>query len=494
MKLVPARLSVVLLGDRLVAAVVDRHHVETFVIQADSPAAALRAELDSRGVTARTVALGVARAMATVKPIELPVAPGALRDMVRFELERHLPYAADDAPHDFVPLPAPRGAEQAAGVRRVLIVAADRRVVDTALRLAEEAKLRPVSVTVAAHDLLALVTPEAGERVVWVHRSGDTADLLLLDGASLVGSRSVAAGDAAALAGEIRRSLPVAGWRECDAVWVSGDDAPGLVDALLALGAPVSEPAYSSRAQRRLETLEAPSGDTLLALAVASARPARPLDLIPPELKPRRLTRAQWLTVGMAAATVLLGIAALLVPGYREHRRLTALNRELTRIDPEVRAVERVARELDGKRQLLTTVAGIEAAAIRPLPLLRDLTETLPNDAWLTMLALDTKGVELTGQASQASLLIPLLENSPRLERVEFASPVTRGRDKEQFRIRAAWEAVPTQSAKAGAPTPPPSPAGPRARPALPARSGAVAPVVPPRPSSDHSPRGDRNR
>jgi hypothetical protein len=68
------------------------------------------------------------------------------------------------------------------------------------------------------------------------------------------------------------------------------------------------------------------------------------------------------------------------------------------------------------------------------------------------MLTFDAKGVELTGQASQASLLIPLLENSPKLERVEFASPVTRGRDKEQFRIRAAWEAAAAPVAAPGGP------------------------------------------
>src|SRR5262249_55661497 len=68
--------------------------------------------------------------------------------------------------------------------------------------------------------------------------------------------------------------------------------------------------------------------------------------------------------------------------------------------------------------------------------------DILPNDAWLTTVSLDAKGVELTGAASAASTLIPLLENSPCLERVEFSSPVTRGRDnREQFRIRAAWEA-----------------------------------------------------
>jgi general secretion pathway protein L len=156
----------------------------------------------------------------------------------------------------------------------------------------------------------------------------------------------------------------------------------------------------------------------------------------------RRLSRPQAITVGMAAATVLLGILALLAPGWREQRHLNRVNAEIARLDPNVKDADRVLRELERKRKLLATADGVETAAIRPLPVLRDLTELVPNDTWLTTVSLDPKGVEITGAAAAASALIPLLENSPRLERVEFSSPVTRGREnKEQFRIRAAWEA-----------------------------------------------------
>ncbi len=453
MTFAPGRLAVVLLGDRLIGAVLQHNRVDTFVVESEDPASALRAELDSRGVGARTVALGLARAAVTVKPIELPPVNGETRDMVRFELERHLPFPAEDAPFDFLPI-APEGEPgQPAEAKRVLIAAADRRVLDAALRLAEDAKLRPVSVTVAAHDLLALVTTDRRQRVAWVHRVGATADLLLVRGGELVFSRNVPLTDPATLAAELRRSFAAARWRDCHAVWVSGDDAAATIGTLATLGVPVIEPPYTKRARQRLAGLgEGPRGAAELALAVASGRGIRPLDLVPQAIKPRRLTRAQWVTVGMLAATLLVSVGALLVPGFREHRRLQALNADLARVAPEVRAVERVLRELEGKRQLLATVATIEATAIRPLPVLRELTEVLPNDAWLTMLSFDAKGVELTGQASQASLLIPLLENSPRLERAEFASPVTRGRDKEQFRIRAAWEAPGPQRPPAGGP------------------------------------------
>src|SRR5438034_9850847 len=218
MRLGPVRLAVVLLGDRRSGAVVQQNRVDTFVIDAETPAAALRAELDARGLAPRSVSVGLARTVVAVKPIDLPPVVGKLREMVRFELDRHLPFPADDAPFDFLPLPPDGEAGQPTSeTKRVLIAAADRRVVETAVRLADGAKPRPVSITVAAHDLLALVKTVHGERVAWIHRSGDTADLLLLNGATLVLSRSLPATDGTALAEEVRRSLAVARWRAGDA-------------------------------------------------------------------------------------------------------------------------------------------------------------------------------------------------------------------------------------------------------------------------------------
>ena len=456
-KFVPLRLAVVMLGDRLSVAAIQRDRVETFTIDAENPGAALRAELDARALPARTVAIGLSRSAVTVKPIELPAVAGGTQDMVRFELERHLPIPADDAAFDFVALPPDPDVEGASEGKRVLIAAADRRLIDSALRLAEEAKLRPVSITVAAHDLLALVETDRQQRVAWLHRSGDTADLLLLHGPMVVFSRSFTASDDATLNAETRRSFAGARWRTCHAIWVSGDGAAAA--PLLDLGVPISDPPWSARAERRLAQVGEPRGALELAVATAMNRSAHSLDLIPPAIKPRRFTRQEVMTAGALAATVLLALAALVVPGFVESRRLARLNGEIARIDPDVRAVERVARELDHKRQLLSTVEKINTAALQPLGVLRELTEILPSDAWVTYLAFDAKGIEMTGQAGAASNLIPLLENSPRLERVEFASPVTRGRDREQFRIRAAWE----PPAAAATPTATPAPQPPTA-------------------------------
>ena len=440
-----------------------RGRVEVFVVSAENSVEALRAEIEQRRLPVRTIALALPRASVTVKPIELPALGGEVREMISFELERHLPFPSDDATFDYLLLPDERnGATPPAG-RQVVIAAADRRVVEGALRVAEEVKLRPVSLTVAAHNLPALVGRRPRqEKVVWIHRAGDTSDLLFLVGGTIALSRSVASTDAATVVGEIQRSFTLVRWRGCDAVWVSGDGQPEVTSALTERGMTVTEPPYTPRARGLLAAVtETPRGALDLAVAVAAGR-LRPLELLPVALRPRQITRAQLVTAGFAAATILLALGALLAPGWRETRRLADLNARITRLDTDVRATERVLQDLERNRRLLATIQSLENSSVRPLPLLRELTELLPNDAWLTLLSADTKGVELTGQASAAAVLIPLLENSPRLERVEFSSPVTRGRDKEQFRIRASWEGSPgAVAASVTAPaTPAPVPAG----------------------------------
>ncbi|MGH7308489.1 MAG: PilN domain-containing protein [Candidatus Rokuibacteriota bacterium] len=459
----PARLGLVLRGDRLVAAVTHGPRLETFSVEAEQPAAALRAELDHRRLAPRTIAIGLARASVTVKPIELPSIDGDVRDMVRFELERHLPYGAEEASFDWVPLPDDREGA-GTGSRQVVIAAADRRVIDAAMRLAEEAQLRPVSITVATHNLPALLTRQRRGHIVWIHRVGDSLEVLLLNGSNLVLSRVLAIDSN--IADEVRRSFGPIRWRSCDAAWASGDAVGETLEALGELGVPVGEPPYRDDVQTHLHALPEDSrSELVLALAVASAGRGRALELLAPALRPRHLTRSQMITGGLVAAAVLLGVAALMAPGYRASRQLSSVNAQIARLDTEVRAIEKVLDELGRRRRLLALIQSIESSTVRPLPVLRDLTELLPTDAWLTMLSLDTKGVELTGQAQAAASLIPLLENSARLERVEFSSPVTRGRDREQFRIRAAWEGT-SATATTGATPEPASPQPPRRPPA----------------------------
>jgi general secretion pathway protein L len=439
--MMPARIGLFVDNGRLtVVGIAGRGEVEHFVVEdAEDPAATLAAELQARGLTSRHVRVGLDRRLAVVKAIDLPRAAGSdVGAMVGFDLERHVPFPAEGVRFDWVELPS--GPDEP---HRVLVVAVERRTVERPLGLLAAARRRPAAVVVACHELPALLAREAPTpRAVWAHRHRDATDLLFLDGRRLLMSRRVTAGTAEDLAREIQRSLALVHWSDCEAVWLSGDDAQAGSPALAArLGVPVSAPPYAAARATLIAALPAEDqGAALLALAVAAGPRSPALNLLSPEARPWTLSREQAVTVGLIGVTALLGLALALTHVIKTERYLDRLSQEIRRLDPDVKAVERLAAELGQKRRLLAALQAAQDGRIPALPVLRELTETLPPGAWLQGLTMDRQGVELVGQSDAASALIPLLEASARLERVEFTSPVTKTQNKEQFRVRAAWE------------------------------------------------------
>jgi Tfp pilus assembly protein PilN len=459
MMLTSPRAGLYLCDERLVVVVVPpgrRGAVQSFVLEAgELPGSRLKTELETRQVKLRRMRIGLARPLLTVKTLELPSARGAqLAEMVAFELERHVPFPPEDMRFDFVPLWAGGNAPL-----RVLVVACERRTVEGALRLLEEPRLKPAAVTAACHDLPALLGRGKRPRAaIWAHRSATTTDLVCLSAGRLEMSRTVPIKDAAELATELAATLHLVGWGECDAIWISGDDAAELLSApvLAGLGPQIGEPPLRPSVGAMIQALpEDNRGESILALAsaIGSRRPS--LNLLPPEARPRTLSTEQVVTASAAVLTAALGLALLAGQGYQQHRYATRLSRAIQALDPEVKSVEALAAEVAQKRRLLDTIQGIERNEVRTLPILRELTERIPPDAWLRTLTMDKQGIEITGQANAANQLIPLLENSPSLTRVEFTAPVTKAGDKEQFRIKAAWKnapKTPEPAAKTAAP------------------------------------------
>ncbi len=359
----------VLLEESRVALVVvsPRGEVECLAFEPSEDLGTLvAAELDSRGYTRRRLRMGLDRGLAVVKVLELPrTAGGDMGQMVRFELERHVAFP----PEDMACLP--------------------RRIQPT--------------------------------RCVWAHRHDGRTDLVFIGRGAVRLSRSIPAETPEELVREIQRTLALLQWRDCEALWISGDEIERFISApeLAELGLPVTEPPFGEHARRPR------------------------INLLPLPLRPRRPSRGQLVTVAMFGLTVLLGLGFLGAQVWQRERYVRQLSQEIGRLDPEAKAVERLSAEVGQRKRLLAALRGVEARGLHALPFLRDLTELLPQDAWLQSLNLDGQGVELIGQAGAASALIPTLEASPWLERVEFTSPVTKGQGKEQFRLHASWEKPP---------------------------------------------------
>jgi Tfp pilus assembly protein PilN len=442
--------------------------VQCFTVELeDLPGAHLKTELDARKRGLKRIRLGLARPLVTVKALELPRAEGGqFAEMVAFELERHVPFLPEDMRFDWTTL-----AGTAKGPVRILVVAAERRTGEGALRLLEEPRIKPAALTVACHDLPALLARRSKVRAaVWAHRAGESIDLICLAQGRIQLSRTVPAGNGDGLGADVAATLSLLGWTECDAIWVSGDGADELLASatLEQLAGAVTAPPWSPAVEAMLPGLPVDDqGRATLALAVALGSQRPVLNLLPVEIRPRTFSSGQLVTAAMVAITLALGAGLVAAQGYKQQRYATQLSDALRRLDPDVKAVERLSAEKAQKKRLLDTIQSIEKADVRPLPIMRELTERLPPDAWLRTFSMDKQGLEITGQAAAANQLIPLLESSPSLARVEFTAPVTKAGDKEQFRIKAAWKSAAPPEAPQPTPPPvakPPASAG-RARP-----------------------------
>jgi Tfp pilus assembly protein PilN len=423
------------------AAILPRGGLVHWTLEVDDTLSTrLAAALEPLGAPGGRGRVALDRSLVVVKPIEVPrAADRDLGRMIRLDLDRRLPFPTDDLRFNWVEQPGGPG-----DALKVLVAACEGHVVSGALRVLEQLGRRPRSVTVAAHDLLALLprrlTPQ---RALWVHRYETRTDLLCVAAGGLILSRRLASQQPEALADDLTRTLPLVGWESCDAVWVSGTEADRFIasPALAHLGIPITPPPYQRRAAALIAQIPVEhQGGVLPALAVAWGVPPPRLDLLPRELRPRTVTRSQRVTAGLAALAGLMGIGLAVTHGAMQARYLRQVSDEIHRLQPEVQAVEHLAKEVSERKRFLALVRTAEQNGLRPLAVLQELTNLVPADAWLQAVSMDKQGVELTGQAGAASQLIPVLEGSPALQRVEFTSPVTKAQGKEQFRLRAGWE------------------------------------------------------
>jgi len=168
------------------------------------------------------------------------------------------------------------------------------------------------------------------------------------------------------------------------------------------------------------------------------------LNLLPFVMKKK--VRQIWKTV----STVLTSLAFFLflawgVGIYFQYRgELEATNAEIKKRKPEVEVVEKLQKQNEGLGKTILELQKIKSEETSKIEILREITQLLPDGAWIWNFRYNGKEIEISGFTDSASDLIPLLDKSPLFEKVEFLTPVTKERvvdkEKERFKIKARME------------------------------------------------------
>jgi Tfp pilus assembly protein PilN len=162
---------------------------------------------------------------------------------------------------------------------------------------------------------------------------------------------------------------------------------------------------------------------------------AVPLNLLPAEQRRAAEEGPSLATMGLASLVGVLLLVFATSALVKERLLLREVQAQVAHLHPKVREVRALQDEISHlQKQIETLERGQDVRATR---VLRDLTELVPKEAFLTTLTLRQGRVTMDGQAGSASDLLSTLEKSKRFRNVSFSSPTTKAGDKERFALVA---------------------------------------------------------
>jgi Tfp pilus assembly protein PilN len=397
------------------------------------------------GVAGCPVCLAVSADMGFVRQVVFPRAASEnLAQVVAYELDRLLPLSADRLFYDF------QVQEETATEVHLLLMALPRNRVEDCLQLVTEAGLRPLAVQlapVAASNAFAgCGRPMPGSWLL-LHLSDGALELLNLQNGvvhSYYSGRNLGKTELS------RTILTHIGHIS---------DAGATPQTLCLYGSHKSDFNVGVLQQHNLEIispnhlvitgfLPETSPDAALpsvgAALTCLGNVLLGINLLPPvertSVKLGRFSTTAILLVVFLGVFLLWGFSALIHTPVELYR----LNRQIAQLTPEATQVKNLLQESQALAGQMESLRKIGQSPDK-LKILKDLTQLIPDNTWLSNLRLSKQQLDMSGMSQSASDLIPRLDKSGWLKKTEFASPIVTDANKiEHFKITGEFKGLET--------------------------------------------------
>ncbi len=379
------------------------------------------------------IVLCLPRKEASVSRLLVPeTARSSLEQVIRYEVERLLPFREDDIYYDYVTTEV-GGEEQRLGI---VVFCFSREDVDPVVDVLTAANVQPQIVTLSsaaqATTLLAC-SPVSEAQQVLVTRENGCLELSFLDKHQLVASQTVPVSRVPELAaftdiltqsiarnfpGSAPDSTPIFSWDDNRSLPLTVDaerDLKGLAQEQFVLGEEESLEPFSTAIC------------SALGAALQAVGEGGQINVLPVERRARREKRLSPLSLVLVGSILLLGIVWAAEIILQDRRTLHALSEQIDTLDPEVRRIQDQEDEAQGYHDQLQTLR--TATGIRLTALLNELSGLIPKEVYLTTFRFKKNGeVELVGiaQTGSASDLVAILEASACLQNVAPKAPFTK--------------------------------------------------------------------
>ena len=396
------------------------------------------------GLGRESVVLGVSRKDCVIRYIDLPLeVKDNLAEVVKYQVQAFEPNEEDGFYYDYMQLESAQGQKRLA----ILLAMVRKSFLDKQLALLRELGITPLIITCGSAGLANMYLAsrkDAGDKTFFLADARKSEmELFALRNGQLVHSREVPKSDAQSWGDLLLDEINEAASRlrfgpdsVIEKIVLTGESSRAVYEEtresiseceLLDKSFPLSATAIN---RQLIQEAAAVCG---LAFTAIAARPAVQLNLLPPTLRRRQ---GRW---GIAVAAALGVVLLLLLAGMgliepvQNNRRLALLEVETQKLEAqvrEVRALETRGESLEAQRAQMMELLNDND---RNLDILKYLTETFPDDSFITSYS-NTNGVIMfTGQSTSFSDLNSQLQRSPLLRDVKQRNAVNRnattGRD-----------------------------------------------------------------
>lgn len=401
----------------------------------------LRTFIDTNRIGGSGIYIGIPHEKTLLREITLPLAAREnLSETLHYELDRYVPIPEEDLFMDFQITGEDREAQQL----RVLLAAAKKSELSAYLELADMIGIGICGIQPAGASTVNLLSTLNG--------MVSTTDFLLVYGGPhevnltagsdyrLRAARTLPKSETSnGVPDGFAKSLKALGNNKTDAevlptflCW-----GPNVDNALVDSIQTVSNGSDCTKVE--LEQLPVPAWDLMTAYGLA-LRAIRELpvtlNLMPKALRKRPSRLGHYLLLALIALTVLSGSGWIGSQILQQRLTQQALDNEIQRLGEQIAAIEKLQQDLESVEARIGFLYGLRQEGLPALDILRELSEIIPESAWIRQIDISGEKVRLDGYADAASELIPLLDASPSITDVAFLSAITKGRDgKEKFRI-----------------------------------------------------------
>lgn len=399
----------------------------------------IRDFLRKNNISPTAVFLGMPRDVAILRYVEFPLAVKEnLRDTLGYEMEKYIPLPVNDIYFDYQIV----AEDKDSGKLKLLLVAAKKETVDLYLDLAAHIGVGisgiEISSTAVANYFASQEGRDAKNRRAFIYLTEDHLEINLLADRFLTYSRSVTRGGWG-------DNLPERLLQELQKLKRGLGEDHGWLETVLCGSKADLEMLDHFRNEEDLDLHPVdlskagiPSFAMIPAYGLALKgikKVPMEINLLPMELR-RKPSKIAYYTMVVLAGLLLLSAFSWGGGNILRHKlRLDHLDTEIKRLSSEIKKVDQLRTEgkkIEDRIYYLDTLA---QAGVPVLEILKELSERIPENAWVRHFSFSEKGIQIEGQAGSASELIPLLEASPLFGDVEFLSAITKRDGKERFKI-----------------------------------------------------------